>query len=85
MLNIFLSKDVYYGLYFTTLIFYIGYYCPEASIDPYSFECGNASVYCPRGSALPTVAHSGFYTIYTGDAAASDQFWQNSNHNRVQL
>ena len=56
-----------------------GFFCPhEAHTDPRPFRCGNASVFCPTGSARPTaVVAMGFYTthasgLYEGALALAD-------------
>jgi len=44
-----------------------GYWCPEASVNPRPYKCGNATVFCPAGSALPQpVVPEGFYTTHAG-------------------
>ena len=63
----------------TWRLFFLGYYCPVASLSPDAFECGDSSVYCPRGSSHPTPVHDGFYTAYAGKAAGADQYWKNKN------
>lgn len=45
-----------------------GYYCPPASTSPTQVQCGASmeqpnSVFCGVGSAVPTVAHVGYFTI----------------------
>lgn len=40
-----------------------GYFCPPGTKAPTSFVCGNNSVYCPLGSALPLPVPSGHYSI----------------------
>ena len=40
-----------------------GYYCVDNSTTATQFQCGNASVYCPTGSAWPTVASVGQLTV----------------------
>lgn len=40
-----------------------GFVCPPASTNRRSHVCGDASVFCPTGSATPTVAFAGFYTV----------------------
>lgn len=40
-----------------------GYFCPPGTKAPTSFVCGNSSVYCPLGSALPLPVPSGHYSI----------------------
>ena len=39
-----------------------GSYCPLASSSNKEFSCGNASVYCPEGSALPVAVDVGYYS-----------------------
>jgi hypothetical protein len=47
-----------------------GYYCPAASNSSTQAACGNATRYCPAGSAVPLVVDAGFYTTpETGSAA----------------
>jgi len=44
-----------------------GYWCPEASVSPRPNKCGNATVFCPTGSALPQpVVPEGFYATHAG-------------------
>lgn len=40
----------------------LGYYCPEASSSPTQIKCGNASLFCPPGSAEPQHVHLGYYS-----------------------
>lgn len=40
-----------------------GHYCPEGSTTSKQIECGGSDVYCPEGSALPTLVSEGFYTV----------------------
>ena len=40
-----------------------GYYCPPASTSAQERQCGAADFWCPDGSALPTHAAEGFYTM----------------------
>jgi hypothetical protein len=50
-----------------------GYYCEAGSPSRRQIKCGGVSVYCPRGSTVPKIAHPGFYSINTGpDAGAID-------------
>lgn len=58
---------------------YSGYYCNEHSPSPTQYPCGNSTVYCPTGSAAPSLAHSGFYTIATGTDANAINFWDKTN------
>ena len=45
----------------------IGYYCPTvASTTPRHTPCGNATVYCPRGSYTPSRVYEGFYCDTSG-------------------
>ena len=43
-----------------------GYFCPPGSKSPLENKCGNASVYCPQGSAFPRIVPDGFYSIVEG-------------------
>jgi hypothetical protein len=40
-----------------------GHYCPIGSVKNKQIECGGSNVYCPTGSALPTVVSTGYYTV----------------------
>ena len=40
-----------------------GYYCPQQSISPNGFPCGDVQNYCPPGSFMPSVTAIGYYTI----------------------
>ncbi|GLD98198.1 hypothetical protein PINS_up006895 [Pythium insidiosum] len=40
-----------------------GYFCPLASTNSTAQRCGDASVYCPEGSGVPTPVLPGYYTI----------------------
>jgi len=40
-----------------------GYYCPQGSVFPKVFTCGDVSVYCPVGSGAPIVAAPGELTV----------------------
>lgn len=42
-----------------------GFYCPLASTNSTARLCGDASVYCPAGSAVPTPVVPGYYSIRT--------------------
>ena len=46
-----------------------GYYCPPGSSSAQQVPCGDSSVYCPTGSALPSPTHAGFYSVHTGPDA----------------
>mmetsp|Transcript_3555 Transcript_3555/g.5536 ORF Transcript_3555/g.5536 Transcript_3555/m.5536 type:complete len:1103 (+) Transcript_3555:128-3436(+) len=52
-----------------------GYYCLEGSSTARQYECGNATVYCPRGSFEPRSVHNGFYCDLTGDSKGADRYW----------
>ena len=39
-----------------------GHFCPAGSTSSKQYECGNATVYCPAGAALPTPVSTGFYS-----------------------
>mmetsp|Transcript_6735 Transcript_6735/g.11070 ORF Transcript_6735/g.11070 Transcript_6735/m.11070 type:complete len:1107 (+) Transcript_6735:128-3448(+) len=52
-----------------------GYYCLTGSPSPRHYACGNASVYCPRGSSVPKSVHNGFYCEITGGSQGADRFW----------
>lgn len=41
-----------------------GYYCLNASTSPHQNKCGNATVYCPKGSIEPLRVPSGAYSIH---------------------
>ncbi|DAZ92498.1 TPA: hypothetical protein N0F65_012728 [Lagenidium giganteum] len=40
-----------------------GYFCPIGSTSATQNECGDASVFCPEGSAVPTPVSSGYFTV----------------------
>lgn len=40
-----------------------GYYCPQATVDPYTHRCGSATVYCPKGSSVPLTIPEGYYGV----------------------
>lgn len=40
-----------------------GYFCPAASTSATQNECGDASVFCPPSSAVPTPVSDGYYTV----------------------
>ncbi|KAF4127591.1 hypothetical protein GN958_ATG23220 [Phytophthora infestans] len=40
-----------------------GFYCPLASWNSTARVCGDESVFCPRGSAVPTPVKTGYYSI----------------------
>lgn len=40
-----------------------GYFCPQASVSARPLVCGNASVFCPAGSATRLLVDAGFYTV----------------------
>lgn len=56
-----------------------GYYCTKGSTSRQQYPCGNATVYCVRGSSAPTQVHSGFYSIRTGTNAGALSLWNPSN------
>ena len=56
-----------------------GHYCLEASPSRTQFQCGNTSVYCPRGSYEPTRILAGFYGLFTGADAGEEAFWSPDN------
>lgn len=39
-----------------------GYYCPPASMSPYSHPCGQADLICAEGSPFPVVVPKGYYS-----------------------
>ena len=39
-----------------------GYYCPSASTSQTQERCGNSTVHCPEGSALPLITPPGYYS-----------------------
>jgi hypothetical protein len=46
-----------------------GYWCPEQATSPTAHPCGNATVFCPAGSARPQpVVAEGFYATHAGSA-----------------
>jgi hypothetical protein len=63
-------------------------YCPEGTLSPHQFPCGNTSVYCPEGSSSPLSASRGYFTSSddpsslpnTASAASSDRIL---NHNQL--
>jgi hypothetical protein len=40
-----------------------GFYCPLASRNSTAYLCGDANVFCPRGSAVPTPVWPGYYSV----------------------
>lgn len=56
-----------------------GYYCHSGSDSARQHRCGNASFYCVAGSASPTPATPGFYTITTGSNAGEQALWDPFN------
>ena len=57
-----------------------GYYCPSVgSFNPKQYKCGNASVYCPRGSYEPQPVHEGFYCDFSGDSQGADKLYSSGN------
>ena len=73
----FIRTDTYH--FINSLIFSVlhtlGYYCLEGSSTARQYECGNATVYCPRGSFEPRSVHNGFYCDLTGDSKGADRYW----------
>lgn len=59
-----------------------GFYCEEGSTSNTQFECGDASVHCPLGSASPKITEIGKYSYNSssviGDAkqAYATMSWQ---------
>jgi hypothetical protein len=62
-----------------------GYYCLEGSSSPIQHACGNSSVYCVRGSAWPTIATPGFYTVPTGDDAGAVTLFEGNTTHSIEL
>ena len=58
-----LSEDVLPNLRCTYNFCKEGQYCPEASTNATEHDCGDAGLYCPTGSELPTAVSMGYYTI----------------------
>ena len=56
-----------------------GHYCLEGSSDRQQNLCGGPDVYCPRGSALPTKVHDGFYGSHSGINAGTLAQFDTSN------
>lgn len=56
-----------------------GHYCTGASPSRTQFRCGNSTVYCPRGSAVPTLVTDGFYGAFTGPDGGAQQLWDVAN------
>ncbi|KAE9046246.1 hypothetical protein PR003_g1884 [Phytophthora rubi] len=51
-----------------------GYYCPLATTVP--LECGSTSIFCPKGSPVPTTATTGYHTTwkaYSGTSVTGEQ------------
>jgi hypothetical protein len=46
--------------------------CRSGSTTPVQFACGNANVYCPKGSAALRAVTPGFYSIGGFDATTRD-------------
>ena len=40
-----------------------GFYCPEGSTSAWEVMCGEATRYCPHGSAFPLLVPAGYYSI----------------------
>ncbi|KAJ1420393.1 hypothetical protein B484DRAFT_351281 [Ochromonadaceae sp. CCMP2298] len=53
-----------------------GHYCLPASTDRRQHQCGNSTVYCPRGSSAPTIVLPGFYGAFTGPDAGEQFLWE---------
>lgn len=50
-----------------------GFYCPLASVNSSAIPCGDVSVYCPKGSVVPTPVALGYYTVrITGGLSSED-------------
>jgi len=56
-----------------------GHYCTAASPSRIQFRCGNSTVFCPRGSAAPTLVNDGFYGAFTGPDGGAQQLWDTVN------
>ncbi len=56
-----------------------GYYCEPGSPSKTQFPCGNAKVYCPRGSSQPTPVTKGFYSGFSGADAFAQALWDKGN------
>ena len=57
-----------------TGLYSAGFLCPAGSTSPVAAVCGDAAVYCPEGSFIPTVATEGYYTA--GGASSSTRTHQ---------
>lgn len=55
-----------------------GYYCPVGSVLSTAIPCGDASVYCPEGSAYPIKVTPGYYTYGHSDLLGSTHSFQHS-------
>ena len=55
-----------------------GHLCQEGSVTSTPLTCGNVTVYCPKGSSVPTLVKSGYYTIGFGASQNSDVSAQNT-------
>ena len=58
---------------------FAGHYCHEASTNRTQHQCGNTTVYCPRGSYEPTLIKPGFYGLFTGADAGETRYWSANN------
>jgi hypothetical protein len=56
-------------------------YCPEGTLSPHQFPCGNSSVYCPEGSPAPLLATRGYFT--TSDEPSSATALRTLNRNQL--
>lgn len=56
-----------------------GHYCTAGSSMPKQYTCGNATVYCPRGSSAPTPVTPGFYAEFSGPDAGAQRLWDSEN------
>src|SRR5690242_15623328 len=44
-------------------VVYIGYICPQNTINPYLIECGSSSLYCPIGTYNAKTVPDGYYSF----------------------
>lgn len=51
-----------------------GYYCLSGSHSPHQFPCGNSTVYCPKGSKLPTPVDKGFFSASVNESIIADVY-----------
>jgi hypothetical protein len=57
-----------------------GFYCISGSTSPVQTPCGNATVYCPKASAIPILVDDGYYSASETYSITANYAGPNATH-----